>query len=448
MSALFTHLLIVFAYGLASAAAAVAAAQVFLLSGALSGLIGGGIFLVCTQIHAALARLIERGFLESELADLRRTNLIMSEELDSAQRQMNDLSEALTRETEERKRAHATERQVLEELVERTLAAVAKADAAERRDLIGHDAAAGAMSGAAEGTAAAARPPARSEVSVLQTVRDAVEQNRIDVFIQPIVSLPQRRLRFYEAFTRMRDRYGDELPAAQYIHTAEKAGLISSIDSLLTFRCVQILRKLTVKQKSAAIFCNISPHTLRDLDFFPDFLDYLARNRDLRNHLIFELPQAIVESAMDTEERHMARLSELGFALSMDRVSHLQFDLVAMKARNFRYVKVAADLLIETLRSNDADEDEGESGRRAIADQPFDIQAEDFKELLTRYGVDLIAEKLESESQIVEVLDLAVDFGQGYLFGAPRPTRESDNAAEGDAAAPPRPAPLALPKSA
>lgn len=437
MSALLTHILIVFAYGLASAAVAVAASQVFLISGAAPWLIGGGAFLLCAQIHAALARLIERGFLESELADLRRSNLIMSEELEGAQRHVSELSQALTRETEERKRAHATEREVLEELVERTLAAVSKAGGRRPGELPNY-------SGGDE--AGGATTPARAESSILETVRDAVEQNRIDVFIQPIVSLPQRRLRYYEAFTRMRDRYGEELPAAQYIHTAEKAGLVSSIDSLLTFRCVQMLRKLTVKQKEAAIFCNISPHTLRDLDFFPEFLDYLTRNRDLRNHLIFELPQATVENAMETEERHMARLGELGYALSMDHVTHLQLDLMKMKARNFRYVKAPAELLIETLRSSaPADENDGE--RDDVADRPFDIHAEDFKELLTRYGVDLIAEKLETEAQVVEVLDLAVDFGQGYLFGGPRPTRESDNSGAGGDA-PPKPRPLALPKSA
>ena len=38
-------------------------------------------------------------------------------------------------------------------------------------------------------------------------------------------------------------------------------------------------------------------------------------------------------------------------------------------------------------------------------------------------GVALVGEKIESERQVVDLLDFAIDFGQGYLFGEPRPPR-------------------------
>ena len=415
MPSLVTHMLVASAYGLAAAAAAVVISQIFGFSGPAAWLAGGGLFLLAAQLHGALSRLVERGFMESEFADLRRTHILMNEELERTRGRVGDLSEALARESQERKQAHATERKVVEELVERTLAAVADARAkaptqAER---------------AAEGDDEDSAPPPvwPGEADILATVREAVEQNRIDVYLQPIVSLPQRRLRFYEAYSRLRDSHGEELPAAAYIATAERAGLVSSIDSLLTFRCVQILRKLTVKQRTTAIFCNISPHSLRDLDFFPQFLDYLARNRDLRNHLIFELPQETVANAMDTEKRHIARLGALGFALSLDRVETLELDLADLRDKNFRYVKIQARMLMDLLRAGEAADKDG------ALDAKTDIRAEDFKELLGRFGIDLIAEKLETESQVVEILDLHVDYGQGYLFGAPRPTREEDREA-------------------
>ena len=40
------------------------------------------------------------------------------------------------------------------------------------------------------------------------------------------------------------------------------------------------------------------------------------------------------------------------------------------------------------------------------------------------YGVDLIAEKVEEESTIVEILELDVAYGQGHLFGSPRPVKD------------------------
>ena len=52
------------------------------------------------------------------------------------------------------------------------------------------------------------------------------------------------------------------------------------------------------------------------------------------------------------------------------------------------------------------------------------VAAEDFKKLLTRHGLNLIAERVEDEKTVVQLLDYAVDYAQGYLFGEPRAVRE------------------------
>jgi cyclic-di-GMP phosphodiesterase TipF (flagellum assembly factor) len=52
------------------------------------------------------------------------------------------------------------------------------------------------------------------------------------------------------------------------------------------------------------------------------------------------------------------------------------------------------------------------------------VAAEDFKKLLTRHGLNLIAERVEDEKTVIQLLDYAVDYAQGYLFGEPRAVRE------------------------
>jgi len=52
-----------------------------------------------------------------------------------------------------------------------------------------------------------------------------------------------------------------------------------------------------------------------------------------------------------------------------------------------------------------------------------DIHPADFSDLLGRYGIDLIAEKIEREGTVVDLLDYDVRFGQGVLFSPPRPVR-------------------------
>ena len=42
----------------------------------------------------------------------------------------------------------------------------------------------------------------------------------------------------------------------------------------------------------------------------------------------------------------------------------------------------------------------------------------------SRYGVEVIAEKIETERQVIDVLELDIAYGQGHLFGEPRAIRD------------------------
>jgi cyclic-di-GMP phosphodiesterase TipF (flagellum assembly factor) len=68
------------------------------------------------------------------------------------------------------------------------------------------------------------------------------------------------------------------------------------------------------------------------------------------------------------------------------------------------------------------------------------IHPADFSDQLGRFGIDLIAERIESEARVVELLDYDVRFGQGFLFSPPRPVRQEAlvNAAAVNSAAEPK----------
>jgi len=194
---------------------------------------------------------------------------------------------------------------------------------------------------------------------------------------------------------------------AQYMQVAGQAGLMSVVDNLLLFRCVQIVRRLTQKSRDIGIFCNISGDTLADKEFFPQFLDYMRANRDLAGQIIFEFSQDAVLKAGIEGERNLAQLATMGFALSMDHVESLALDFLRLKAIGFRHLKVRASTLT-----------------RGMSTAGAQVAAEDFKKLLSRHGLNLIAERVEDEKTVVQLLDYAVDYAQGYLFGEPRAVRE------------------------
>ena len=241
---------------------------------------------------------------------------------------------------------------------------------------------------------------------VIAMIRRAVEANRVDLYLQPIVTLPQRKVRYYEALTRLRSDEGELLPPADFLEYAESGGLMPMIDNVLLFRCVQVVRRLNAKNREIGLFCNIAPDTLIDSATFPQFSEFMEANRALAAAIVFEFSQATVRAMGPIEQESLAGLAQLGFRFSMDRVTDLKIDPRELAARSFRFVKVPANLLLA----------------RAVATSA-DIHPADFSDLLGRFGIDLIAEKIESEGTVVDLLDFDVRFGQGFLFSPPRPVR-------------------------
>ncbi|HEV2955746.1 MAG TPA: EAL domain-containing protein, partial [Xanthobacteraceae bacterium] len=99
---------------------------------------------------------------------------------------------------------------------------------------------------------------------VVALIRRAVEANRVDLYLQPIVTLPQRKVRYYEALARLRSDDGELLQPADFLEIAESGGLMPMIDNVMLFRCVQVVRRLAAKNREIGLFCNVAPDTLID----------------------------------------------------------------------------------------------------------------------------------------------------------------------------------------
>ena len=123
--------------------------------------------------------------------------------------------------------------------------------------------------------------PSRSQAQILACVKTAIDENRIDIYLQPMVTLPQRKVRFYEAVTRLRDNKGQVLTADDFVGIAEAAGLIGRIDHMVMLRCVQVLRRLMVRNKDVGVFCNVAAATIGNPATFTQCLDFLEANRVL-----------------------------------------------------------------------------------------------------------------------------------------------------------------------
>lgn len=242
-----------------------------------------------------------------------------------------------------------------------------------------------------------------NDAKALRAVQDAIENDRVDLYLQPIVSLPQRKTRFFEAFSRLRQADGKVLQPSDYLDAAERANRIGVIDNMILLRAVQALRQLGPQSAQYRIFCNISPATIFDQDFFTRFTDYLDANEDLAQRIVFEFTYPAVEMMHARVKKNLKAVANRGFCFSVDHIRRFDLNWEALAERNFHYVKASSALLL-------SESAKGEEGKARIRT---------FKENLRRHNIDLIVEKIERETDMPEILKLGIDYGQGALFGAP-----------------------------
>jgi HAD superfamily hydrolase (TIGR01459 family) len=246
-------------------------------------------------------------------------------------------------------------------------------------------------------------------------VKNAVEENRLDIYLQPMVTLPQRKVRFYEAVTRLRDDKDQISPPTisspppkrradrqdrSHGDAALRAGAAPPDGAQQG--CRRVLQRLGGDARQPANFAQC--------------LDFLEANRALAPSFVLEFKQATFRNLGPTETEHLAALSQRGYRFSIDHVTDLRIEPRELADRGVRFIKVPAALLLDPKQSSTSD-----------------IHPSDLSDLLGRFGIDLIAEKIEGERAVVDLLDYDVRFGQGFLFAPPRPLRPEGASATGGA---------------
>ncbi|MGD9650159.1 MAG: EAL domain-containing protein [Dongiaceae bacterium] len=247
---------------------------------------------------------------------------------------------------------------------------------------------------------------------ILAILQEALKSDRIDLYIQPIVSLPQRKRRHFECFSRVRDIDGSIILPEQYVTVAETAGLIAAIDNMLLFRCLQLIRRANYYNLTGLFFINLSKHTLHDKEFFADFVEYLTQYRELARKMVFEIAQEDWENRNAEAQELLLRLSILGCGLAIDRVTNMTaINFSDLTKNHVKHLKLDGKKLLEELHNRDS---------------KFDYRA--FQRQVSDRQIDLIIERIEDEKMLKELLEYGLDFGQGYLFGEPKLSKSEEGA--------------------
>ena len=281
---------------------------------------------------------------------------------------------------------------------------------------------------AAERAEAARRAEERADAERASIIGAALSEGKVEVHLQPIVQLPQRRTRGYEALVRLRlDEHTLLLPH-EFIPVIEERGFGPTLDALVLTRALAIARHLGSKPGELFVSCNFSGATWSSSKALATLSRILDKYREHTGHLVIEMPQRVFRGLDPTSLGLLGAMSANGVRFALDELVDLRLDPVSLFDRGIRFVKAPAALLMEQAES-----------------QTADIAPADLTVLLARASVVLIADQVGDDPTVADMIELGVGMGQGAVFSPPRPVKPDVFAEPAEAAPAAEPAPPTQP---
>jgi cyclic-di-GMP phosphodiesterase TipF (flagellum assembly factor) len=249
------------------------------------------------------------------------------------------------------------------------------------------------------------------ETSRIRLVTQAFEADRIELHLQPIVSLPQGKIRFYEVLARLRLADGTLLAPVEFLPILECSGRASDFDRRILIRAMAVARHLMARGSEAIVGVNLSAHSIVEPGFLWSLAGLLDSSPEILGRIVLELPQHSWRHLDGDLKAALAALRERGVPFSLDRAADLRFDPKALADLGIRFMKLPAGLMIKAAEQQD--------GR----DAGPELDVRDFASALRRQGIRLIAERVDQDSMVPVLADLGIPLAQGFAFAAPRPVK-------------------------
>ena len=229
-------------------------------------------------------------------------------------------------------------------------------------------------------------------------LNQALNSGGAELFLQPILELPSRNIRFFEAFIRL--RIGDDiLSAKQFLPAAKDSGQIARIDLLSLELTLKVVRGLQRQNKRFPVFWNIAAQSLGNKVIFGEILDQLRANQPLNRQLICEISHCVFNKLNKVQSDNLARIRDLGFEMSLDNIDSLQcadsFFKDLIDEGMFSVLKIPSQ---ELMRIG-----QGDISNFANYIVPFAMS----------HNITLVGSEVENDAQTVSLIDADVYLAQG-----------------------------------
>lgn len=247
------------------------------------------------------------------------------------------------------------------------------------------------------------------EMHWVARVTRAVEENRLELFFQPIVPTgvspdgkPQQT--FHELTVRLRDDDGHLVPPSEFIPAAERYNVMSIIDRWVVVRAVELLKQSQAKGTALPLLAvNLSGTSLNE-QAFAEFVLQNVGESPIAGALCFEITETAAVTSLSNAIYFMRELKGRGCKFSLDDFGSGLSSFMYLKTLPVDFLKIDGQFISH------------------IAEDPVDrSMVEAISKVGRALGISTVAECVESEAVLEELKRIGVDFAQGFFVAAPLP---------------------------
>ena len=244
---------------------------------------------------------------------------------------------------------------------------------------------------------------------VLTQVRQALEEESFQIFLQPIYSLKEKIFTSGEVLLRLNDKAGHAISPGEFIPLAEKTGLIDEISWLVLKKACHFLAG-DPELPLQTISVNMTAQQLNDPAFSRKIHSCLNQYGISPERLRIEITERTITENPPLIRSVMTQMTEEGLQFYLDDFGIGYSNLAGMMALPFETVKLDSSLL-QNIAQNE---------------KTFQV-VKLLVDLLHHAGFIVVAEGLETGEQVEKAEEIGFDRIQGFYFAQPMPVEELES---------------------
>ena len=242
-----------------------------------------------------------------------------------------------------------------------------------------------------------------------KVLREAIEQNSIEVYFQPQIDLATQKIVAAEALARLKDKNGNFIPPPKFISLAEELGLINKLGE-------QILRKSCVaakewydKGKQIRVCVNVSALQFCSEGYFEQVFAVLEETHLRTSQLELEITESLLMHDIELVEGILRNISLTGIFIAIDDFGTGYSSLSYLKKLPVDVLKIDQSFVRDML-----DDKQSMDIVKTISDLGHSLQ------------LHLVGEGIETAEHEAVLKSFGCQIGQGYLYHKPLAKQDFD----------------------